>query len=122
MHLDYNALQFWLSAINTAGLILIGLYTWWTNRDRATTDAIAAVASEGHELASVIRGDLAAQERRIVDVEHEVRDRLRSEDLRELYQRINEINREMGEFSAALKATTEQARLHQEFLLNQERR
>lgn len=119
MDIDYNALQFWLSLANTVGLVAIGIYTWWANRNKATAEAIAAARAAAESQIAALTQRLSGNEVRLLNVEHEVRDRLRSEDLHDLYNRINEINREMGEFSANLRAANEQLRLHQEFLLHQ---
>lgn len=107
MTLDYNALQFWLGLVNLLGVVVIGIYTWWAGRDRATASAIAAVNQRVEQ-----------NEREIYRLDLQVKDSLRLKDLSDLYESVSDINREMGAFSANLKAANDQLRLHQEFLMS----
>jgi len=34
--LDYTAARFWMDLIQSAGLVLLGIYTWWVNRAKVT--------------------------------------------------------------------------------------
>ena len=40
---DYTAARFWMDAGQLIGLIIIGVYTWWANREKVTTARFAGL-------------------------------------------------------------------------------
>lgn len=114
---DYEALKFYLSLLNVLGVLVVGIYTWWTNRDRATQAAIAAVREELTKRLDVVVDQVHTAVARVAEVEHDVSERLKLSDLADLYQGLNNLGREMGAMTAELKSVTRQMTIHSEFLL-----
>lgn len=52
---DYSAWRFWFDVLQLAGISLIGVYSWWVNREKVTT------------------GKFREHERRICQLENDVR-------------------------------------------------
>ena len=103
----------YVTAVCTA---LIGVYTWWTSRGKATEDAIKEVRAASEREADQMREDqhrLAV----VTRVEHSVGERLKVNDLGELYEKMSELNREMGEINSKLGANIHQITLLQEYLM-----
>lgn len=114
---DYEALKFYLSLLNVLGVLVVGIYTWWTNRDRATQAAIAAVREELSERLDIVVDRVHTAVARVAEVEHDVSERLKLSDLADLYQGMNTLGREMGAMTAELKAVSRQMAIHSEYLL-----
>lgn len=115
--MNYEAWDFLLALANAAGVMLVGIYTWWMNRDKATADAIEGVRNAMDNQTEQLRGELRVIETRVSESEHEIGTRLRLQDLAALYDALNRMNREMGELNAELKASRSQLQIHQEFLM-----
>ena len=114
---DYEALKFYLQLANALGVTLIGIYTWWSNRDKATEAAIRAVREDlGRRLDEVV-DNVHTATARVAEVEHDVNERLKLSDLADLYQGMNTLGREMGAMTAELKAVSRQMAIHSEYLL-----
>jgi len=114
---DYEALKFYLALLNAVGVAAVGVYTWWTNRDRATQAAIAAVREELTKRLDTVADKVHTAVARVADVEHDVQERLKLADLSDLYQGINKLGREMGELTSELKAMSRQLTQHSDVLL-----
>ena len=39
--LDYGAARFWMDVFQNGGLIALGVYTWWVNREKVTAERFA---------------------------------------------------------------------------------
>ena len=120
MQPNFEAWDFVLALANAAGVMVVGVYTWWTNRDKATADAIEGLRNAMDNQTEEIRLELTAIERRVNKSEHEIGTRLKLQDLGDLYELMNRMNREMGELNAELKANRAQLQLHQEYLMSKQ--
>lgn len=117
MQPNFEAWDFLLALCNAAGVMVVGVYTWWTNRDKATADAIEGLRSALENQTDELRGEIRIIEARVSSTEHDVGERLRLNDLSDLYDAINRLNREMGEVHAGVKAISAQIHMQQEFLM-----
>lgn len=115
--MNYETWDFLLALANAVGVALVGLYTWWANRDKATSDAIERVRQSLDDTSDQLRIEIRAIESRVSESEHDIGTRLKLGDLGDLYDTLNRLNREMGELSGALKANSAQLQMHQEFLM-----
>lgn len=41
--MDYTAARFWMDVLQSAGVILLGIYTWWVNREKVTSSRFTAL-------------------------------------------------------------------------------
>lgn len=117
MSADIPTLDFALKLLNFFGLVAIGVYTWWTNRDRATAAAIEGVRAAAQKAVTHQRNQLHHLEQRISKCEHEIEQRLRLQDLEDLWTHVTKLNRELGELSSRLTVFNTQLQQHQEFLM-----
>jgi hypothetical protein len=115
--MNFEAWDFVLALANAVGVALVGFYTWWANRDKATSDAIERVRTSLDDTSDQLQVELRAIGARVSEVEHDIGNRLKLQDLGDLYEALNKINREMGELSAELRANRNQLQMHQEFLM-----
>ncbi|MBI2801263.1 MAG: hypothetical protein HYX63_13460 [Gammaproteobacteria bacterium] len=118
MEPNYLVLDLGLQYVTVTATALVGIYTWWTNRGKATEAAINTVQEASDRQIEQLAGDLHQANQRIVNCEHEVRERLKTSDLSQLYDRLSDLNREMGELKSELQANRHQVGLLQEYLMN----
>ncbi len=116
-----------LKVVNLIGVVAVGVYTWWTNRDRATAAAIQSARAEAKALCVDLDKALTEERRarhelemRAMRLEQEMEHRLRLQDLEDLWTNMSKVNRELGEMSARLTTFNTQLQLHQEFLMRRE--
>lgn len=114
---DYEALKFYLALLNVLGVVAVGVYTWWSNRDRATQAAIATVREELTKRLDTVVDQVHTAVARVAEVEHDVQERLKLADLSDLYQGMNQMGREMGALTSELKAMSRQLTQHSDVLL-----
>lgn len=46
MTIDHEAVRFWISVLQFLGTIAIGVYVWWSNREKVTAKRFAALERE----------------------------------------------------------------------------
>lgn len=93
MDVDYGAGRFWLSAVQWVTTLAVGVYAWWTARNRATAKSIADVKNQ-----------VDGVDGRVLLLEDRAKSAPTHDDLGKLYERLGQINgnveRLVGEFSA----------------------
>ncbi len=57
--MNYDALEFWLKVLNLVGTILVGIYVWWTNRNRVTNTRITEIEKGAGKQLRELREDTA---------------------------------------------------------------
>lgn len=76
--LNYPAWRFWVDIFQMTFMAAVSVYVWWTNRDKARNEQIAAVQSE------------VAEVRREVELlDAEVKHLPSREDMRRLWERLD---------------------------------
>lgn len=99
--MDYSGLRFWLDIFQLAGICIIGVYSWWANRERVTNKRFER------------------QEKRLNALESEVKRFPSHSQLKELSDRIDRLHGDMREMSGSLKGLTRSVDLMSEHLINQ---
>ncbi len=106
MHLNYDALRFWLEIIQLGATVLLGVYVWIVSRTRANKTAIDRVDRRVSELV-----------RRVDVIDQELRAAPTHDDLGKLYDRLNTMNGQLQQIAGHLEAMARQFALINEHLL-----
>lgn len=136
--IDYSAWQFWLNVGQVGGYVVLGLYVWFTNRQKATVAEINAVREkvEGKANAAEIK---AVQEKvegmekeqaircgthmnRTTTLEVKVENAPTHKDLGEVFERINAVKGSVDSMCGSLKGVSTQVNLLVEHHLKGERK
>ena len=83
MDIDYKALGFWLQLAQALVTVLVFLYVWLTNRQKANTAAIETMRDE-------IGEELNEFQDRLIRVEKDIEHLPTHEDMAKLHERVNE--------------------------------
>lgn len=106
--IDWTAARFFFDVTQVAGLLAVSAYAWWVNRHRATGQAI--------EDANVRIDDL---ERRVDGVDHDLRHRPGTKELRDLWRKLEETNQELARATSTNEALAKQLGMIHQHLLEQ---
>lgn len=112
MDLDYKALSFGLQALNTFGLIVVGVYSWISNRHKANASSIEAVKDQVLE-------DMTKIESRFARVESEIRHLPTHNDMGAVYERVNEVAETLSALQGQLQQMNSGVQMIHQYLLNQ---
>ena len=105
--IDYNAAKFWLDLFNVLGLAGLGAYTWVTNRQRVTKDAIDEVT-----------GRVIRLERETAVMKEATKNLPTHQDMDDVDKRLDEVNQGVASLSAEMKANKELLHTIHNHLLN----
>lgn len=99
--IDYSALRFWLNILQLTGICAIGIYTWWTNRERVTNKRF----KEHHH--------------RLVTLENQIKYSPTQTQYEALSTRIDRLHGDLREISGNLRGINRAVDLINEYLINQ---
>ncbi|WP_027714910.1 DUF2730 family protein [Desulfuromonas sp. TF] len=132
--IDYTAWRFWFDILQVGGLVALGVYSWWKDREKVTSKRFAAMEREVAEratkaaLAKAVESMRAPCQRhlertdnleeRATRVEGEIRHLPSQSDHKELARRIEDVHADLHEITGALKGLTRAVDLMNEHLLN----
>jgi uncharacterized protein YoxC len=101
--IDYRAWGFYLQAIQFVGYLVLGIYVWQTNRDKATAREIKEVREEMQKI-QFAQGDKCNRHlKRTTVLEGSVQALPTHRDLGEMYEKINGVKSTVDEISGSLK-------------------
>ncbi len=136
--LDYNAWKFWLDIAQLIGLIVIGLYTWWANRekvnskrfktletkvgDRVTKVALDAIEKEREERCERHRERTGSIEGEMKGFKADLKHLPTKDDIGRVHARMDTVASEIDQAVGELRATTRQVNLVLESLLQRDKR
>ena len=124
--MNYTALNFGMSVLNALGLLLFGLYAWWTNRDKITNARFKMLEEETAEIKADIknrvgniptncnghkemerRADghnerLAQHKELITEIKTEFQHMPKNHDLEKIYERINKVGAQVSDMKGEL--------------------
>lgn len=106
--IDWTKARFFFDLVQVAGLMAVSLYAWWVNRHRATSDAIAVSNERIDEL-----------ERRVDGVDHDLRHRPSSKELRDLWRKLEETNQGLAKATSTNEQLGKQLGMIHQHLLEQ---
>ena len=107
--MDYAQAKFWMDALVLVGVVLNTLYTWLANRNRATRSAINRVG-----------GKIDGLDRRMTTVEGDMRHQPSHNDLKGIYNRLDEMSKAQSRAAGELQAVAHQLNLINQHLLKVE--
>lgn len=106
--IDWTAARFFFDLVQVLGLIGVSVYAWWLNRTQATGQAIVDVGERVDEL-----------ERRVDGVDHDLRHRPGTNDLRDLWRKLEDTSQELARATSTNEALAKQLSLVHQHLLEQ---
>ncbi len=106
--IDWTMARFLLDVSQVVGLLGVSAYAWWINRHRATGKAI----EQANERIDVL-------ERRVDGVDHDLRHRPSSDELRDLWRKLDETNQGLAHAASTNEALGKQLSLVHQHLLEQ---
>lgn len=106
--MNWSGARFVLDLLVSAGMIAVGIYTWWVSRRQATTAAIDAV----DERVSEVEG-------RVAQAEQELRHVPTHSDVSELSHRIAGLHGDLREIKGSLAGLSRSVDLMNEHLIRQ---
>ncbi len=102
--IDYRAWQFWLAVVVAVEGVVIGIYSWITNKDKAQAKDIKE-----------IKGEIQGVENRVTKLEA---GSISHADLSKVYQKINDVGNDVSELNGSIKGLKESVGLIHQHLLN----
>ncbi|SFT73987.1 hypothetical protein [Halomonas saccharevitans] len=106
--IDWTMARFFFDLVQVAGLVGVSVYAWWVNRTRATGQAIGEINERVDEL-----------ERRVDGVDHDLRHRPGTKELRDLWRKLDETNQGLAHAASTNEALGKQLSLVHQHLLEQ---
>lgn len=127
---DYTAWRFWLDVLQVAGLVALGLYSWWRDREKVTAKRFQAL--EKDVATRVTAADLKSMEEKQAERcgRHKARTGQLEMDVRQLPGRaeivglssdIRALTEKMGRMEGRLEGLNRLADLINEHLINKEK-
>lgn len=107
---DYDAGKFWLEFFNLVLIVVLGIYTWWVNRNKAASVEVRKAEKQRQALAN--RMDIIEER-----IEHLPNDN----DIERIHERIDVVSNQLSEISGSMKASNRQLELINEHLINRDR-
>ncbi|WP_445157392.1 hypothetical protein [Halomonas sp. E14] len=104
--INWTAARFFFDVAQVAFMVGVSLYVWWTNRTRATREAIVSTNERIDEL-----------ERRMDGVDHDLRHRPSSKELRDLWRKLDETNQGLARATSTNEALAKQLGIIHQHLL-----
>ncbi len=120
--MNYTAYKFWLDAVQVMAVVLLGIYTWWKGRATANQSAIDRVEEKIDTIKVDADRRLDSHSDRILMIEKNFEKLPQISDISHIQDTLGVINREVGELSSKLTATYNMLSIHQEFLMNQNKK
>lgn len=134
--IDYQAWQFWFNVIQFLGLLALGIYTWWINREKVNAKRFKGLEDDVKERVTKVALEAFEKERerncqrhreRTGSIEGELK-KLGSDishlptqaDIGRVYDRVHEVARDMDQAVGELKSTRHQLHLVLEELLRRD--
>ncbi|AJF07775.1 DUF2730 family protein [Geoalkalibacter subterraneus] len=140
---NYGAARFWFDVVQLGGLIALGIFSWWRDREKVTSKRFRAVEAAVNDRAPKTQVDalrkrldavtspadcrdhhkrideiMALHGDRIRTVEGEVKHLPNHTDLAKVYRRIDQIHGDVHELVGAVKGLNNNLQLVHEHLLN----
>lgn len=132
---NYQAWQFWFGVFQFVGLVALGVYTWWTNREKITAKRFLGLERQfakcmpvaEHQAAEDTRNaDCRAHQLRTGEVElslarigSEIRNMPNRQEMAALSHDINGLTRKLGNVEGRLDGLNHTLALINEFLINE---
>ena len=127
-NIDYEAWRFWLGILQFVGTIVIGVYVWWTNREKVNRKRFAQLEADvkkrltAEALKEVEKArDVQCEKHQVrtTELEHSLRSMPNRSEIAGLSEEINHLTNKLGRLEGRLDGLNRVADLINEFLINQ---
>ncbi|MHB8808953.1 MAG: DUF2730 family protein [Desulfobulbaceae bacterium] len=119
---DYRVWEFWLRVGQIAGYVILGIYVWLSNRQKATVAEIQAVRKEVQDVQKIQAENCGKHLHRTTVLEGSVKSLPTHHDLGEMYEKINGVKSTVDEISGSMKGIGFQLKLLVEHHLKEGRK
>ena len=135
--IDYPAWQFWFNVFQLLGLVALGIYTWWRDREKVTAKRFKLLEDQVKDRPTRKELDEKEKEQAVTCGKHQDRTRETETSLRavavelqhlpsqadigKVHSRMDAVSREMNQALGELKAATRQLDLVLEELLRRDK-
>lgn len=116
---DYGAAKFWLSILQLAGLIALGIYTHITSKSKANATTINAVRKDMENVYDHLEERVTRAERRQDVFESKLEGAPTHQDLSRVYERLNDVAEDLSGVSGQMRSLSHQLSMVNTYLLNQ---
>lgn len=116
--IDYRAWQFWLNVGQVVGYLVLGLYVWFSNRQKATRNEIKDVKKEMESMRAAQVSGCGKHKKRTTKLEVAVKNAPTHADIGEVYERVNLVKGTVDEMSGKLTGVNANVNLLVEHHLN----
>lgn len=110
--------QFWLSAAQLAGNVLLGIYVWYANRQKATRTEIKVVSDSVQALKDAQSLSCGQHLARTTTLEERTKNAPTHNDLGQVHDRITSVKGGVDELKGMIKGVTSNVNLLVEHHLN----
>ncbi len=118
LDLDYRALQFWMNALQFAGLLALGVYTHFANKSKVNTSAINIVRGDMEVKHENLEDRVNRTERRQDVFESKLDGAPTHQDLSKVYDKLNEVAEGLSGSRGQMNALSHQLSLVNQYLLS----
>ena len=108
---DYDEWKFYLDLLQFLGTIALGIYVWFSNRQRVTTGRIETLSNE-------TKKELIDHELRIVSLESDMKHMPTNGDIKGLSERMDALNQSLSTAAGRLEGINRAVDLINEHLIN----
>ena len=115
--MSHDEVRLVLDLVQVIGLGIVSLYTWWTNRQRATKEAIAAVEEKHDTDNKAIEARIQAHNDRLLSMEQQIAHLPDNDKLGEVHYRIDQVGQGVKGLEGQMKQMNHTLQLIQGYLL-----
>jgi len=115
--MDYAALKFWLSAAEAIIVTALFIYTWWTNRQRATKAAIRRVEENVASEIKIVNARLGEHNDRLLSIERELQHLPNTKDIHEVHYRVDQVGQGVSNLEGQMTQINTTLHLIQQHLM-----
>jgi peptidoglycan hydrolase CwlO-like protein len=113
--------RFWFDALQVVWAIAVPVYVWYTNRQRATKEAIARVEQKHDADVKRLEGRIQEYGNRVLMLEQQVMHLPNNDKIGEVHYRIDQVGQGLKGMEGQMKQMNSTLQIIQEYLLENKR-
>lgn len=117
--INWTAAKFFFDVLQVVFMVLVAVYVWWVNKNRATDTAIDDVRAESKRAVGDIEERVDHMDRRLESIAHDLHHRPSSKELRDLWRKLDETNQGLAKAASTNESLSVQLQMIHQHLLEQ---